>query len=106
MATFVCISIKKSRVETSEQHLIRDMKNFNSEKFITTPRNELNAANLGYFVSAHDAFDKFEKALRNVVDKFAPLKNASRREKKLSLKPWLSRKQLNLIKQKIIFSNN
>ena len=32
-ATFVCISFKKSRVGNSEEYLIRDMKNFNSEKF-------------------------------------------------------------------------
>ena len=38
--------------------------------------------------------------LCSVVDKFAPLKNASRKEKKLNLKPWLSRELLNLIKQK------
>ena len=37
---------------------------------------------------------------QNTVNKFAPLKKASRREKKLSKKPWLSRELLNLIKQK------
>ena len=31
--SFVCISIKKYRVENSDQYLIRDMKNFDSEKF-------------------------------------------------------------------------
>ena len=38
--------------------------------------------------------------LQNTVNKFAPLKKASRREKKLNQKPWLSRELLNLIKQK------
>ena len=37
---------------------------------------------------------------QNTVNKFASLKKASRREKKLSQKPWLSRELLNSIKQK------
>ena len=34
MATFVSISTKKSRVKSKVQFLIRDMKNFNLEKFL------------------------------------------------------------------------
>ena len=60
----------------------------------------MNAANLDSIDSVHDAFDKFEEVFQNTVEKFAPLKKASRREKKLSQKPWLSRELLNLIKQK------
>ena len=46
--------------------------------------------------------------LHIVVNKLAPQKKASRKEKKLtgSQKPWLSRELLNLIKQKPNFSNN
>ena len=52
------------------------------------------------------AFDKFEEVLQIVVNKSAPLKKASRKQKKLSQKPWLSRELLNLIKQKTNFLKN
>ena len=68
MATFVCISTKKACVKTSKQYLIRDMRNFNLEKFITALGNDLTAASLGSISSAHDAFDKFEKVLCSVVN--------------------------------------
>ena len=76
------------------------MKNFNLEKFLRALENDLTAANLNSIESAQVAFDKFEEVLHIVVNKFAPLKKASRKEKKLSQKPWLSRELLNLIKQK------
>ena len=98
MATFVSISTKKSRVKSKDQFLIRDMKNFNLEKFLRAPENDLTAGNS--IESAQDAFDKFEEVLHIVVNKFAPLKKASRKEKKLSQKPRLSSELLNLIKQK------
>ena len=98
--TFVSISTKKYRVKSTDQFLIRDMKNFNLEKNLSAFENDLTAANLDSIESAHDAFDKFEEVLYIVVNKFTPLKKASRNEKKLSQKPWLSRELLNLIKQK------
>ena len=76
------------------------MKKFNLEKFLRALESDLTAANLNSIDSAQDAFDKFEEVLHIVVNKFAPLKKASRKEKKLSQKPWLSCKLLNLIKQK------
>ena len=100
MATFVSISTKKSRIISKDQFLIRDMKNFNLEKFLRALENDLTAANLNSIDSAQDAFDKFEEVLHIVVNKFAPLKKASRKETKLSQKPWLSRELLNLIEQK------
>ena len=76
------------------------MKKFNLEKFLRALESDLTAANLNSIDSAQDAFDKFEEVLHIVVNKFAPLKKASRKEKKLSQKPWLSCELLNLIKQK------
>ena len=46
MATFVGISSKKSRAKSKDHFLIRDMKNFNLEKFLRTLENDLTAANL------------------------------------------------------------
>ena len=85
MSTFVCISAKKSRVKSTKQFLIRDMKNFKLEDYLRTlGNNNLNAANLDNINLVHDAFDKFEKVFQNTVNKFAPLKKASRREKSLA----------------------
>ena len=83
MATFVSIFTKKSRVKSKEQFLIRDMKNFSLEKFLRALENDLTAANLNSIKSAEDVFDKFEELLLIVVNKFAPLKKASRKEKKV-----------------------
>ena len=46
MATFVCISTKKSRIKSTDQFLIRDMKNFNLEKISRALENESTVANL------------------------------------------------------------
>ena len=67
MATFVCISTKKSRFKSKDQFLIRDMKNFNLEKILRALENDLTAANLNGIESAQDFFDKFEEALYIVV---------------------------------------
>ena len=58
------------------------MKKFKLEDYLMTLGNNLNAANLDSIDSVHDAFDKFEEVFKNTVNKFAPLKKASRREKK------------------------
>ena len=105
MATFVCISIKKYRVKSKDQFLIQDMKNFIVEKILRALENDLTAANLNSIESAQDAFDKFEEVLHIVINKFASLIKASRKEKKVSQKPCLSR-ELNLIKQKTNYLNN
>ena len=86
MSTFVCISTKKSLFKNTKNFLIRNMKNFNLEEYLSTLNNELNAANLDSIDSVHDAFDKFTEVLKNTLNKFSPLKKASRREKNISQK--------------------
>ena len=76
------------------------MKNFDLEEYLRTLSIELYAANLDSIDSVHDAFDKFKEVLQNTANKFAPLEKASRREKKISQKPWLTRELLNKIKTK------
>ena len=100
MSTFVYISTKKPVVTNTKKFLIRDMKTFDLEEYLRTLNIELYAANLDSIDSVHDAFEKFEEVLQNTANKFAPLKKASRREKKNSQKPWLTRELLNKIKTK------
>ena len=82
MLKFVCISTKKPLVKNTKKFLIRDTKNFNLEEYLNILNNELNAANLDSTGLVHDAFDKFKELLQSTVNKFAPLKKASRREKR------------------------
>ena len=35
-------------------------------------------------------FEGFVEAFTNLVDQFAPLRTATRKEKKLGLKPWIT----------------
>ena len=100
MSTFVCISTKRPIVKNTKKFLIRDMKNFDLEEYLRTLNIELYAANLDSIDSVHDAFDKVEEVLQNIANKFDPLKKASRREKKISQKLWLTRQLLNIIKTK------
>ena len=76
------------------------MKNFNLEEYLSTLNNYLNAANFDSIGLVDHTFDKFEEVLQSTVNKFAPLKKASRREKKISQKHWLIFELLKKIKTK------
>ena len=82
MSTFVCISTKKPAVKNTKKFLIRDIKNFDLEEYLRTLNIELYAANLDSIDSVQDAFDKFEKVLQNIANKFAPLKKSFEKRKK------------------------
>ena len=101
LSTFVCISTQKPVVKNTKKFLIQDMKSFDLEEYLRTLNIELYAANLDSIDSVHDAFDKIEEVLQNTANKFAPLKKAARREKRLSQKPWLTRKLLKTTTQDI-----
>ena len=47
-----------------------------------------------------NGFDKFNDCILTVVNKHAPLKNASRKQKRLSFKPWINSELLNAIRSK------
>ena len=57
------------------------MKNFHLDKILREGENDLTDANLDSIKSTHDAFDKFKEVLHIVVNKFATLKKAFRKEK-------------------------
>ena len=47
-----------------------------------------------------DYYEKFYHTCKKVVDKYAPLRIATRKEKQLHAKPWLTRGRLNSINHK------
>ena len=42
-------------------------------------------------LSLEQAFQEFVDAVKNVVDKYAPVKIASRKQNRLNKKPWITR---------------
>ena len=67
------------------------MKNFNVENFFSDLQNQLNTltvTNLNTNVSSDS--DNLTKLFQNILNKHAPQRPMSRREKRLSRKPWIS----------------
>ena len=56
--------------------------------------------------SPHELYDKFVTKFENVVDEFAPMRKASRKENKLRCRPWLTRGLLKSIRIKNKTYNN
>ena len=76
------------------------MSNFNLELFLQELEQHLIDAELENNDSVNEQFDKFCVTFNSVVNKFAPLQKASRKEKWLHAKPWLTKGLLKLIKRK------
>ena len=68
----------------------RDMKNFKAEHFIEDLNQTLNASLSSFDSTIHNQFNQFINSFMSVVNKHAPRKLATRKERKLKTKPWLS----------------
>ena len=66
------------------------MKNFQPELFLETLNKKLNNFTLSDNKPVDPQFNKFMTILTDTVNEHAPLKKASRREKRLQQKPWLT----------------
>ena len=77
---------------------IRDMKNFKEEHFT----NDLNTLNVqsSEKVTTNEMFNSLHKNFLHTLNKHAPLKYLSKREKKIRQKPWLTKGILKSIKVK------
>ena len=78
----------------------RDMKNFKAEHFIEDLNQTLNASLSSFDSTIHNQFEQFINSFTSVVNKHAPRKLATRKERKLKTKPWLSSSLLCSIKTK------
>ena len=76
------------------------MKNFQLKLFLETLNKKLNNFTLSDNKPVDPQFKKFMTILTDTVNEHAPLKKASRREKRLQQKPWLTQGLLKSIKQK------
>ena len=83
------IILYNDRTKISNQAFIRDMTKFILDDFLLALNNEL------YFLfednskNVNELSEGFVEAFTNIVDLFAPLRTATRKEK-LSLKPWIT----------------
>ena len=66
----------------------RDFKHFSEEKYMQSLSKTLKT--IEFSDNVNDSFNSFHKCLINTLDKHAPLKNITRKEAKLKLKPWLT----------------
>ena len=73
---------------------------FDHEKFLKNVANDLNTNATNNNESVRNQFEKNFGIFSNNVNASAPFKNASRREKRLLAKPWLSRGLVNSITRK------
>ena len=77
--------IKSKTAEPKEKHdtyAIRDMKQFQHERFLEDINNLINSINFNALEkSTDDKFDDFLKSLVEIVNSQAPLRHATRKEK-------------------------
>ena len=85
--------INSCRIQSNSknnQFLIRDMKKFSSDNFLSQLQVELgNISDEG--LSVDDYWDIFEKTFNCILDFHAPLRSRTRKETKLSNKPWITK---------------
>ena len=102
LANFLLKSVCKN---TKSYNFVRDMKNFQPELFLESLNKKLNTFALSDNKPVYPQFNKFMTILTDTVNEHAPLKKASRREKRLQQKPWLTQGLLKSIKVRATFKN-
>ena len=98
---YAIISDSKVRSQKyNENYYIRDMSNFVLDNFLDELHEKLTHLFNTSYVTVNELYNSFVAIFAEVVDKFAPMRKASRKEKKLKLKPWISNGLLKSIKIK------
>ena len=98
--TFISISTKKLNKTKPNQLIIRDTNSFNYEMFLEELENRLQVESLAESDPVNKQFEAFYEIFHETIDKFAPAKKASRKEKRIYFKPWLSKSILKSITKK------
>ena len=90
LGTFITVPTKKLDIIHKEPMLIRDMSKFDTKFFL----GDLGAAlDMLYFNEkdcVNENFEKFVSVFTETINNHAPMRRASRKEKKIKSKPWLS----------------
>ena len=98
--------MKKKFQETLKYFNFRDMSTFKIEVFLQDLKNDLSEGKFNFNDNVNDQFGKFLAIFCKCVNNSAAIRKASRKEKKLREKPWISRGLLKSIKkQNKLFTN-
>ena len=97
---FIFIKDIKYMKKKSEEVYIRDMKIFSEELFCQDLYKQLGDLHVTESRSLHDRFEAFVKLFTDIVNFYAPRRRATRKEKKLKSKPWVTQGLLKSIKLK------
>ena len=98
--TFAVIPFDKSTNVKTDNFFKRNLTNFNIENFLCQLDSQVNKIIVSDTSPIDKQFEIFLNSFAKIVDEHAPLRNATRKEKKLKLKPWLSSGILKSIKAK------
>jgi len=100
MSILVTSNLKVNYEPKITQILIRDTKNFNDEAFIEDLSENLNDPTNNFDHDINQCMSDFIKIFQSILNKHAPIRTQTRKEKKLKRKPWLTKSLLQSIKQK------
>ena len=103
--TYCAISLRAKPQSTEQiKYLVRDFNNLKIEDFLCRLDNDMR--HFAPFLNDITAdnynfiFSKFLQIVRSAIDFYAPLRQASRRQKRIQSKPWLTKGLLVSIKRK------
>ena len=100
LTTFIFIKDIKYIKKKSEEVYIRDMKNFLEELFCQDLIKHLGDLHVTESRSLCNQFEEFVKLFTDILNFHAPRRRATKKEKKLKSKPWLTQRLLKSIKLK------
>ena len=87
---FAIISHIDIKNKISNQVFIRDMTQFILDDFLLALNYELYCLFEDKSKKVNELYEGFVEAFTNLVKQFVPLRTATRKEKKLDLKPWIT----------------
>ena len=100
LGTFISVPTKKLNIIYKEPMLIRDMSKFDTKFFLEDLSAALDMLYFNEKVCVNENFEKFVSVFTETINNHAPMRRASRKEKKIKSKPWLSSSLLKSIRKK------
>ena len=93
------INFKPNKSDKQNTYM-RDMSKFDSSKFLTDLKYQLDVLNTDNFCEIDKTVDKFLQIYNDVVNKHAPIRKISKRQQKFKRQPWITSDILKRIKIK------
>ena len=97
--------VKPQHKLRSIKKLVRDLKKFDRDKYVGDIFDMIENFNFNYNDDIDEAINNFISFFKQITDRHAPLRLNSRKDRKLALKPWITKGILKSIKNKNRLSN-